>query len=151
MKRWHLEKLWDTCKVAVWHFRSLTFYSTSCFGFACSWKFTYLKLAWYFWIRRWWLWILPSPRLASVVGWSSNGIGLVASVNAQLRTGLPAGSRTCPGTTCRWCRGWWSAHCWGWETGQALTHYLEEHHPFSLRDSRRNGTTLVLRRWLRLE
>ena len=96
-------------------------------------------------------WILPSPCLASVVVGLAvgSGWGQVWTLDQELDclrvVGLILGPR-------RWCRRWWSSHCWGWYTG-AGSHSL----PWwtspncSSRDSRRNGTTLGTRRRLRLE
>ena len=162
LKIWKFENFWPTCKVAVWHFLSLTSYRTSCSGFVCHWKVYLSELGFDIVEENFcprneksWKCGLLNPSFTSPrfrCSRSSSGIGLGASVNAQWRTDLPAGSWTCPRTAWRWSRSWWSSHCWGWETG-AGSHSL----PWwtspncSSRDSQYNRTTQGLRRRLRLE
>ena len=121
-------KAWACCFALPLCFHSLKFFCTSSsLGFICYWKLYLSELGFalkensvlrkvdMLKSRKWWL---LNPFFASTrfhCNWSSSGIGPVASVSTQLR--LPEGSWTHPRTTWRWCRSWWSSHCWEWYTG----------------------------------
>ena len=143
LKRWNLENSWATSKAAVLHFLSLTFELHILLLLQLLLESLLIwSLLWCCWRemtsrRCWLLWLLPSPCLASVVvglavgsGWQQVWMLFTEELDCLRVVGLVR-NRIKVTQELLVC----SLHCWGWETGQALTHFPDEHHPFSSRDS----------------